>query len=284
MRRRVCLLALGAVFLSGFLGFEERPAAVGNELYSQGKYDEAVNKYGEALVDDPDSPALNFNMGDAHYKAGNYTEALASFGRVRAETDSAREERLAYNVGNVKFRTAAAAEAEQPQEALKIYAEALVAYRRAIGIDPNDNDAKFNYEFTVKRIEELKERIEKEQQEQEQQQDQQQPENEEQQDQQQQQEQQQEGEQQEEQQQQKEQGGEQEEQREDQQAQQEQQGDQGEQEQQQAQAGEEGGEKDEMSEREASALVDAARNDELRPEDFIRQSQGGALAHPAQDW
>jgi len=285
-------LLLAASVSYGFLGFGARPAAVGNQLYAEGKYDEAVNKYGEALVDEPESPALNFNMGDAHYKAGNYTEALASFGRVRAPTESQQESRVAYNVGNVKFRQAASLEAEKPQDALKGYAEALVAYRRSLGIDPNDRDAKFNYEFTVKRMKDLKDRIEKEKQEQQQQQDQQdqQPQEDQEQDQQQaqdqqQQDQQQQGEQPEDQQQEQEtkqdQG-----QEEQQQEEKQQQGQQGEGEEQQAEAqeAEEGAEKDEMSKREASALVDAARNDELRPEDFIRQAQGGALAQPAQDW
>ena len=300
------LLALAALLSCGFLGFGERPAAVGNQLFSQGKYDEAINKYGEALVDDPDSAALNFNMGDAHYKAGNYSEALASFGRVHAATDSEREARVAYNVGNVKFRMAAALEAEKPQDALKAYAESLAAYRRALGIDARDEDAKLNYELTVKRIQELKDRIEKEKQQQQEQQDQQQDQQQEeqqqdqaQQDQQQDQQQEQQQEQQDEQQaddqqqqdqqkqdeEQQQQAQDQQQQQEDQQQQaQQQQGEEGGAEGQEAQADEEEAGKDEMSKREAGALVDAARNDELRPEDFIRRAQGGALAQPSQDW
>ncbi len=291
-------MAISAALSYGFLGFAERPAAVGNELFAQGKYDEAVQKYGEALVDDSDSPVLNFNMGDAHYKAGNYTQALASFGRVQAPTDSQREAYVAYNVGNVKFRMAAAAEAEKPQDGLKAYAEALAAYRRALGISPNDEDAKFNYELAARRLKELQERIEKEKQEQEQQQeeqqqdeqqqDQQQPQDQQQQDQAQQDQQQQQQQQQEEQkQEQQNQGEEQEQQERDQQEQQQaqQQSEPKEQQEQQAQAeADEAGEKDEMSAGEAGTLVDAARNDELRPEDFIRRVQGGALAAPAQDW
>jgi tetratricopeptide (TPR) repeat protein len=57
--------------------------AEGNRLFKQGKFDDAIGKYGEALVDNPDSPLLNFNMGDANYKAGKYAEAMASYSRVR---------------------------------------------------------------------------------------------------------------------------------------------------------------------------------------------------------
>ncbi len=52
---------------------------------------------------------------------------------------------------------------------MKIYAEALVAYRRAIGAAPNDPDPKFNYELTVKKLEELQKKLEEQQKQQEQQ-------------------------------------------------------------------------------------------------------------------
>jgi len=303
MKRGLFLLLVSALSSYGFLGLNEPPGNAGNDLFTAGKYDEAINKYGEALVDDPDSAPLNFNMGDAHYKSGNYSEALASFGRVRAEADSEREARVAYNIGNVKHRVAAQAEADKPQDALKGYAEALASYRRALGINPRDEDAKFNYELTVKRIKDLKERLEKEKQQQQENQDKQQEEqkqDEQQQDQQQQAEDQQQQKQEEQQEQKQEQGEQQEEKQEEkqEQAQQEQgdkqkeqqqvqkpeQGEQQEQQEAQAAEGEEAGEKDEMNKREASALVDAARNDELRPEEFVRRVQGGALAQPAQDW
>ena len=273
MKRGLFLLLVSALSSYGFLGLNEPPGNAGNDLFTAGKYDEAINKYGEALVDDPDSAPLNFNMGDAHYKSGNYSEALASFGRVRAEADSEREARVAYNIGNVKHRVAAQAEADKPQDALKGYAEALASYRRALGINPRDEDAKFNYELTVKRIKDLKERLEKEKQQQKQEEQQEQK--------------QEQGEQQEEKQEEKQEQAQQEQgdkQKEQQQVQKPEQGEQQEQQEAQAAEGEEAGEKDEMNKREASALVDAARNDELRPEEFVRRVQGGALAQPAQDW
>ena len=261
----------------------------GNRLFKQGKYDEAITKYGEVLVNDPDSALLNFNMGDANYKAGKYTDAINSFARVRAgDDDLQRIAKVAYNVANAQYRLAAAAEAEKPEDALKAYAGALAAYRRALGADPTDQDAKFNYEFVSKKLDELKKKLE----EQKQQQDQEQQKSDQQQDQQQQQDRQQ----------QKEQKDQQDEQQ--QQAQQDQNGEQKQQEQQQAAqqqedekkdaeqqeraaqaaGGASGEKKDQMSQQEAAAVIDTAKNDELQPDEFARQVQGGAVAEPAQDW
>lgn len=270
------LLLILASSSLGFLGFRENPAAAGNRLYAEGRYQEATQKYGEALVDDPDSPILNFNMGGAHYKAGNYDEALASFGRAQDPNDPEHNARAAYNAANVHFRKAARLEAEKPQEALTAYAETLLAYRRVLGMNPKDADAKFNYEMTAKRLKDLQERLEKERQEQQNQEQQ----NEGQQDQQKQQDQ-------------EERHGEQEEQQPDGEQGQPQQGEEQSaaesptQEQGAAEDGaseepEHGGEQ--MSAGEASALLDAARNDELRPEDFIRRQHAGTLAQPARDW
>jgi Ca-activated chloride channel family protein len=255
----------------------------GNHLFKQGQYDAAISKYGEVLVNDPDSPLLNFNMGDANYKAGKYTDAINSFARVRAgEDDPKRIAKVAYNVGNAQYRLAAAAEAEKPEDALKAYAGALAAYRRALGADPTDQDAKFNYEFVSKKLDELKKKLEEqkqqEQQKSDQQQDQQQP-----QDQQQQKEQ---KDQQAQQQAQQDQNTEQKQQEQHQAAQQQEDEKKEAEQQQAAQAagGGSGEKKDQMSQQEAAAVIDTAKNDEMQPDEFARQVQGGAVAEPAQDW
>jgi Ca-activated chloride channel family protein len=139
-------------------------AREGNRLYDAGKYDDAAEHYNQALVDDPDSPRLHFNLGDARYKAGKYDDALASFGQVPAgDADPDRTARLAYNVGNTKFRQGEAAEAKEPQKALELWAESLVAYRRALGADPDDVNAKFNHELVEKKIAALKKKLEEQQ-------------------------------------------------------------------------------------------------------------------------
>jgi Ca-activated chloride channel family protein len=272
---RFTLLASAALCLAWMNPTRDR-IAEGNRLFKQGKYEDAIGKYGAVLVDDPDSPLLNFNMGTANYKAGKYTEAINSFARVRpSEAEPQRLAKTLYNAGNAQYRLGAAAEADKPQEALTAYAAALVAYRRALGADPTDPDIKFNYEFVAKKIEDLKKKLEEQQNQDEQQQEpqagddqqQQQPEQEQQQGQQEQ--------------------GEDQQQEQQQAAQQhgdEPPQDEGE-EQRAAQAAGASGEKTEnMTPQEAAALIDTAKNDELQPEEFARQAQGGAVAEPAHDW
>src|SRR5206468_4227368 len=118
-----------------------------SRLYASGKFDDAAGKYNEALVDRPDSPLLHFNLGDALYRQGKFTDAVNALQQVPGtDADSTRTARVAYNIGNAKCRLAQAAEASDPKSALGLYAEALAAYRRTMGAAPDDVDAKFNHE------------------------------------------------------------------------------------------------------------------------------------------
>jgi len=300
---RVTLLSSLAILLAGtpclgWMNPTRDRIAEANRLFKQGKYDDAISKYGESLVDDPDSPLLNLNMGDANYKAGKYAEALASFARVHSgDDDPKRVATIAYNAGNAEYRLGAASEAEKPEDALKAYAGALAAYRRALGADPKDTDAKFNYEFVSKKLDDLKKKLEEQKKQQEEQQppDQKQPD----QQQQDQQKDQQQGEPPQDQQQRDQQQQQAQQDKSDEQKQQEQektaqqqaaeqqaeeQKDEQQQQAQAAQAAAGGGKKEKMSQQEAAALIDTAKNDELQPEEFAHQVQGGAVAEPSQDW
>ena len=269
----------------------------GNRLFHEGKFNDATEQYGQALVDHPDSLVLNFNMGAAHYKSGKYRDALSSFSRVQpgdedAEQDSpraSRPARTAYNTGNAHYKMGADVEEQNPQAALAAYADALASYRRALGADPTDQDTKFNYEFVTKKMEELREKLENQPQENQQsQQDQEDQQNQKnQQDQQQ------------------SQGQNQDQQQDQQQAEQEAgQNQQDQQKQQDQQANNLDGpasqdeptqqtdqanqslqdQENDMSSDEAQSVIDTARNEELSPEEFARQAQRGSVAEALRDW
>lgn len=152
--------------LPALVGWFDPPgdrAAEGNRLYNAGKYGEAAEKYGEGLVDAPESPLLQFNLGTARYKEGKYADAISALGKVAANHDDAWAARAAYNLGNAQYRLANNAETSDPKAALAGYEQALVSYKRAMTADPNDPDPKFNHEFTAKKLAELKKKLEEEQ-------------------------------------------------------------------------------------------------------------------------
>jgi len=68
------------VVLSGMLGLpvcvnaqaERKKVAEGNRLYSEEKYDEANNKYQDALLENPTSLPVLFNVGNVLYKKNDY--------------------------------------------------------------------------------------------------------------------------------------------------------------------------------------------------------------------
>jgi len=268
VRRALVALALAAVSV-GWLD-EHAKARDAARLYAAGKYEESVARYDEALTDAPDSPLLHANLGAAAYKAAKYTDALTAFQQVpTSDADRARTARVAYDVGNTKYRLGEASAASDAKAALSLWAEALVFYRRAMAAAPEDVDAKFNYELVTKKIDELKKKLEEEQKkkdEEKQQQDQQQPPEQQQGDQQQQPDQ---------------------PQQDQQQQADRQQGDQQKDQQQNAggaaqqQPEEKPGE---MSRQEAAALLDGQRDQEVQPDEMAKRAQRAVIGQPAEDW
>jgi Ca-activated chloride channel family protein len=100
-----------------------------NELYEKGKYKEALSAYTEAGADNPQHPILNYNIGNVLYKTGRFENAVEKYNIASGFNSSI------YNIGNSLYK-------------MKKLQEALAAYKQAIIKNPDDLDAKFNYEYT----------------------------------------------------------------------------------------------------------------------------------------
>jgi Ca-activated chloride channel family protein len=110
-----------------------------------------------------------YNTGVMAYRSNDFSRSSQLFENATSSTDRILQERALYNLGNADFRLGQT----QPQQAQQLWQRALKNYEGALAIDPKDADARFNYGFVKKRLEELKQQQQQKQQNQKQQQDQQ---------------------------------------------------------------------------------------------------------------
>lgn len=133
-----------ALFLAFILltGSSLNDARKANRAYENGNYEEAAELYRAAIADDPDNAKLHFNLGNTLAKMGNTEEAENAFSRYKSLVESPVDESLAdYNTG--KMLT------DQEQ-----YDQALDYFREALKNNPNDMDARHNYELALRKQQE----------------------------------------------------------------------------------------------------------------------------------
>ena len=132
----------------------------GNRQFKREQFERSADSYQRALQHDSTSFEAKYDLASALYRTERYEKAektLLSIANDSTRTELERGE-VAYNLGNTQF-------------AQQKYKEALSSYRHAMRCNPNDEDAKFNYAFT-KRLIQQQEQQEQQQQNQDQNQDQ----------------------------------------------------------------------------------------------------------------
>jgi len=128
-----------------------------NEAYQKGDYAAAEQGYLRAIEQSPDDARLYFNLGNALAQQGKFDEATAAYERFKDRTNDPVERAKAdYNLGNIYGN----------QEKWDRAAE---QYKQALRQNPDDPEAKYNYEYSNRMLQQQQQ----EQQQQDQNQDQQ---------------------------------------------------------------------------------------------------------------
>jgi hypothetical protein len=155
------LIVLIAVAAAGMLFTACTPAAEklnneGNSKFAEEAYLEALAAYQNALVESPELAEPYYNAANALYREGAYPEALALMQQALSYAD---DESLAesgfYNMGNSSFGS-------------EDWESAVAAYRDALLLNPDDQDAKYNLELALQQLEQQQQEEEEQEQEQEQ--------------------------------------------------------------------------------------------------------------------
>lgn len=116
---------------------ERRLVRKGNRQFGREQYDKSIDSYTRALEADPTSFEAAYDLANAMFRAERYDTAEQTLRSIVADStrsDIDRSEAV-YNLGNAQFA----------QQKLK---EALASYRAAMRLNPDDQEAKYNYAYT----------------------------------------------------------------------------------------------------------------------------------------
>lgn len=149
---------------------ERRLVRKGNRQYERGDYDNSIDNYSRALRYDPKSFEAKFNTANVQFCRAfadsvqldvkmieKAEQTLRKLAQDSTRTDIERAD-VAYNLGNSLFM----------QQKFK---EALTSYRDAMRLNPDDQEAKYNYALTKEMLKQQQQQQQNQQQQQDQNQD-----------------------------------------------------------------------------------------------------------------
>jgi len=165
MKRLLIHVAAAALMLTAARAEESARHSfkTGLQAFSSSNYPAASNAFLEAAAAAPaqnlDPAAAYFNAALAASKAGDTVAAADLFARATTSTDLDLQAKAYYNRGNTLFQQAGGSTSALPptmpmpapalEAAGDSIGEAIQMYENSIALNPEDEDAKVNYELAV---------------------------------------------------------------------------------------------------------------------------------------
>jgi len=137
----------------------------GNKLYMQGNFNEAINKYDQALVESPEALRPKFNKANSYYKLDDLSQAMDLYREVAAESkDMGLVARAKYNLGNSYFQQGTKQRDSNLQKAVDDLKTAIGSWRGTLDIEPENKKAAKNIEVARLTIKDIMDQLNKQQQ------------------------------------------------------------------------------------------------------------------------
>jgi Ca-activated chloride channel family protein len=131
------------------------------DAYHEGKFEDAYRQFQDTLKAHPSSRAedkLQFDSGAAAYKLKNYGKALEAFSQALLSPDRGLQSMSHYNLGNTLYQRGETQSGDDKK--LADWTNALQHYEQTLKLEPQNKEAKDNYDYVKKKIEELKKKKE----------------------------------------------------------------------------------------------------------------------------
>ena len=113
----------------------------GNRSYNEQKYEQASQKYEEAIKINPNAPEANYNLGNTYYRQKEWDKSIEQQQHYQLlEKDNGQQVAASWhNIGNALLQ----------KKELK---QSMEAYKMALRINPEDDEARYNLAVVQKMI------------------------------------------------------------------------------------------------------------------------------------
>lgn len=122
-------------------GWAQRKEIVeGNSEYKAGRFHNAESAYKKSVEKAPQQFTGNYNLGNALYRQNKFEEASQQYLNATANNNvNELQSKAMYNMGNALLKN-------------EKYAESIEAYKKALRLNPKDEDARYNLAYAQKKL------------------------------------------------------------------------------------------------------------------------------------
>lgn len=129
-----------------------------NKLFDEGKYEDALKLYDDALLLSPGDNALKMNKGSALYRLNDYQKAQEAYKEALTDENKQKRADAYYNLGNILFRQGEQMYKAGDPKSNELFKNAFEHYIQSLDLNPNDKNAKWNLQLAhemVKQTEQM---------------------------------------------------------------------------------------------------------------------------------
>ena len=142
MKRYIIMALLFLVSLQAFAQADKKEVRSGNRQFRKGEYRQSDVSYRKALLKDSTSVVANYDLASNLYRQQNYDEAAKYIAKTENVAPGMKDgEKIFFNQGDIAI-------------ARQDWKGAVDAFKKAMLMDPEDIQAKENYIYAKKKLEE----------------------------------------------------------------------------------------------------------------------------------
>ena len=138
-----------------------------NKRYANRNFNEAINKYDQALLDQPNSQEPKFNKANSYYRLDDLVKAKELYKEVAVDSkDMKLVAKAKYNLGNSYFQQGLKQRDSDLQKALDDLKTSIVYWRQVLDIEPENEKSAKNIEVARLIIKDIIDQLNKQKQQQ----------------------------------------------------------------------------------------------------------------------